>query len=105
MAEKKRLYDACPICGKPHPEGSRVDRVYCSKRCTAVARRSREKVAEAVEQINFTLEGAALLAKLKDVLPVTGRQVEAFILDHGRDCTEAAVKLVLTAYSEAQRSV
>ena len=87
MATKK-----CEVCRKKMVT-VRSDAKFCSNRCRLIDFRARQKQKQADE-------AAALLDRLRVVLPVTAAKVEKFALDHGEDCTGAAVKLVLQAYVE-----
>ena len=102
MADKQRLFDHCPMCGKKHPEGARIDRVYCSKKCTMAARRSRERAAKRLQELSLHGDALVMLEKLRSVLPDTAKRLDSFVLQHGADCAEAAIKLVLTASAEAK---
>lgn len=98
--QKQRLIDFCPICRKPHPEGSRIDKMYCSKKCTAIARRSRERAAAVGERAKLSSSAKKMLKQLGQFAPGAAKSVQLLALQHGGDCAEAAIKLALTAYSE-----
>lgn len=92
----------CEICGKPILDAKRSTRVFCSARCRKVSSRRVAAARKRAAALTMTMEGAAMLQKLRRVLPRTAVSVEAFIEANGVGCAEAAVKLVLTAYSEAK---
>lgn len=92
----------CEICGKTLTS-KRKDARYCGPAHRKVASRRVAKARKQAEALTMTLEGQAMLQKLRKVLPRTASSVEAFIQANGVGCAEAAVKLVLTAYAEAQK--
>ena len=92
----------CEICGTSFT-AKRRDARYCGPTCRKAASRKVAKARKQAEALTMTLEGQAMLQKLRKVLPRTAASVEAFILANGAGCAESAVKLVLTAYAEAQK--
>lgn len=92
----------CEICGNSIPDARRSSRRFCSARCRKVASRRTLAAQKKAQSLTMTLEGAAMVQKLRKVLPKTAASVEAFIEENGVGCAEAAVKLVLTAYAEAR---
>lgn len=93
----------CEVCGKSIPDAVRSSRRFCSARCRKASSRRVARARKQAEALTMTLEGAAMLQKLRKVLPRTAASVEAFIAVNGVGCAEAAVKLALTAYAEAQK--
>ncbi len=91
----------CQCCGSGFSAGRR-DAKYCSARCRQAARRQRLRSDREAKQNTMTLESRVLLDRLAAVLPATAARVESFVIVNGADCTEAAVKLVMSAYAELQ---
>ena len=101
--KKLGRYSACPVCLKPHPEGSSINKVYCSKTCTSKARRQRAAAARRADLVNaLDTNGIKMLLQLQELAPQAARSAEKLVTAHGADCAEAAVKLALTAYFEAK---
>lgn len=92
----------CEYCGEPFI-AKRKDAKYCCDKHRVYGRRKRLKAEQEAKRNQMTLEGRMMLDKLTAVLPVTADKVESFIQANGVECTEAAIKLVLTAYHESQR--
>ena len=92
----------CEVCGNRILDAKNVTRRFCSARCRKVSSRQVAAARKKAAALTMTLEGAAMLQKLRKVLPRTAASVEAFIEVNGVGCAEAAVKLALTAYSEAK---
>ena len=84
-------------------EAKRSSALYCSAKHRTYAGRERERARKKLEALSLSLNGKAMLEQMRPILPDTAKGVEAFILSHGVECTEGAIKLCLTAYSEAQR--
>ena len=80
----------------------RSDALYCCAKCRQYARRRRLRSEREAKDNTISLEGRAMLDRLAVVLPSTAARAERFVLDNGAGCAEAAVKLVLSAYSEAR---
>jgi len=95
----------CEVCGKPILDARRSSRRFCSAKCRKVSSRRVAAAQKKAAALTMTLEGGAMLQKLRKVLPKTAAGVDAMIAALGVDCTEAAVKLALTAYAEARSSV
>jgi len=93
----------CEVCGKPILDAKRSNRIFCSARCRKVSSRRVAAARKRAEAMTMSLEGGAMLQKLRRLLPVTAGRVEQFVEENGVGCTEAAIKLVLSAYSEALR--
>jgi hypothetical protein len=91
----------CEYCGGGF-SAKRSDAKYCCPNHRQYARRQRLRTERAAKDQTMTFEGRELLDRLAVVLPSTARRVESFVLENGAGCTEAAVRLVLSAYSEVR---
>ena len=83
----------CIVCGK-EIHSTRKGVKYCSNKCANVAYRQRIKDAEAAKK-------AAMIDTLRGVWPVTAGRLETFAKEHGQDCADAALRLILGAVQEA----
>lgn len=79
----------------------RSDAQFCSNRCAQRAVRRRAASDKKSREMMMTLEGAAMLQKLRKIAPAAAASVEKLIEVHGVGCTEAAVKVALNALTEA----
>lgn len=93
----------CEVCGKSFQAG-RSDAKTCSGKCRTAASRRRAAALKKSQELMMTLEGAALLQKLRAIAPAAAASVEKLIEVHGVGCTEAAVKVALNALTEASAS-
>lgn len=91
----------CEVCGKQILDAQRSSRRFCSARCRKVSSRRVAAARKKAAALTMTLEGAVMLQKLRKVLPRTAASVDVLVELLGVGCTEAAVKLALTAYAEA----
>ena len=64
--------------------------------------RARRAADDMARKMTLTFEGAAMLETMRRLLPKTAVSAEKFIQANGVECAEAAIKLCLTAYSEAR---
>ena len=92
----------CEVCGQSFV-AHRTDAKYCSGKCRVAAYRRRAAADKRSREMMMTLEGYALIDKLRKIAPAAAASVEKLIEVQGVACTEAAVKLALTAYSEASK--
>lgn len=91
----------CAYCGKSFT-ATRRDATYCSSKCRTYASRQRARAMKKSKSITLSIEGRAMVAAMRRVLPNTAARLEAFIQEHGVHCTESAVKLCLEAIAEYQ---
>lgn len=91
----------CLHCGKVLPYDKRPHARYCDAKCRSYASRVRRKAAEKAKDFTLTMEGYAMLERLREVLPRTAEAAERFVAAFGADCTQGAITLCLTAYNEA----
>lgn len=94
------MMTVCEVCGDSF-SAKRRDARFCSNRCAQRAVRRRAAADKKSKSLMMTLEGYALIDKLRLIAPAAAASVEQMIEVQGVGCTEAAVKLALTAYSEA----
>lgn len=92
----------CAYCGEDFTP-ARKDQMYCKPAHRVYASRAKSKRAERVEQLQQNEQLSAMIDRLSKIAPKTAKGVEAFVECHGIECAEAAVRLCLTAYSEAVR--
>lgn len=83
----------------------RSDAQFCSNRCAQRAVRRRAASDKKSKEMMMTLEGYALVEKLRKIAPLAAASVEKMIEAQGVGCTEAAVKLALAAFTEGQSKV
>ena len=55
-----------------------------------------------MRQFELSIQGKAKAEVLASYLPETAKRLRSFIEANGAECAEAAVTLVLTAYTEAK---
>ena len=84
----------CVVCGK-EIQSTRRGVKYCSNRCANIAYRQRIKEAEAAKK-------TAMIDALRVVWPITAGKLDTFAKEHGQDCADAALRLVLVAVEEAK---
>lgn len=87
MIEKRK----CVVCGKKVL--GTAGRKYCSAACRQKAYLARRDKKEA-DQV------AAMIEKMSTIAPVTASKLDAFSREHGKDCTQAAVRLVMQGIAE-----
>ena len=90
----------CVVCGKPL-QTTRKNVKFCSSTCRSRDHRARLKAEAEARRYTLSLECAAMLERLRLLLPSTSTRVERFIDENGIQCAEAAIKLCLSAYVEA----
>ena len=84
----------CVVCGKKI-QSTRKGVMYCSNRCRNIDWRQSKRDAEAAKK-------AAMIDTLRGVWPVTAGRLETFAKEHGQDCADAALRLILGAVQEAK---
>lgn len=84
----------CVVCGKKIIS-TRSGVMYCSKTCGVRAYRQRIKDKEREQKL-------AMIEAIRGLLPVTASKLDSFAKDHGEDCADAAVRIVLQAVQEAK---
>lgn len=92
----------CQNCGRPFTAG-RADAVYCGNTCNQRFRRKSLARLKYAPSAQVLLEGAALLEKLKTILPRTAESIEAFIQENQAAQTGILVRLALTAHVETRQ--
>lgn len=93
----------CVICGKRF-DAHRSDARYCSPKCRKRAQYAREANMKKSRSLMLSLEGGAMVQKLRLIAPAAAASVEKLITDYGVDLGEAAVKLALAAFYEGCKS-
>lgn len=89
----------CQDCGQPFT-AKRRDAAYCSNTCTQRFRRKSLKRLQYAPSAAAILENAAMLGKLKTILPRTAESIAAFIAENEALQTGVLVRLALTAHVE-----
>lgn len=90
----------CAYCGEDFTP-SRKGQMYCKSAHRVYASRAKSKRAERVEKLHQNEQLSTMIDRLSKIAPKTAKGIEAFVECHGVECAEAAVRLCLTAYSEA----
>lgn len=91
----------CQDCGRDFTAW-RADAVFCGNTCTQRFRRKSLRRLKYAPDTQTVLEGAALLQKLKSILPKTAESIEAFIAENEAAQTGILVRLALTAHIEGK---
>ena len=91
----------CPYCHSEF-EKRRKDQIYCSAKHRTYASRARTKEAATMAAAARDADIETLIRKLAVIAPKTAKRMKTFKLENGTDCTEAALRLCLTAYQEAK---
>ena len=84
----------CQVCGKKIVS-TRKGVMYCSNKCRNIAWRQTKREAEAAKKV-------AMIDALRVVWPITAGKLDSFAKEHGQDCADAALRLVLVAVEEAK---
>lgn len=84
----------CEVCGKKIVSTRKGVR-YCSNKCRNIAWRQSKRDAE-------TAKKTAMIDALRGVWPITAGKLETFAKEHGQDCADAALRLILVAVEEAK---
>lgn len=84
----------CQVCGKKIVS-TRKGVMYCSNKCRNIAWRQSKREAEAAKKV-------AMIDALRVVWPITAGKLDSFAKEHGQDCADAALRLVLVAVEEAK---
>lgn len=92
----------CQDCGKVF-EASRADAVYCSNTCTQRFRRKSIARLKHAPNAQVMLENAALLERLKKILPRTAESISGFIAENEALQTGVLIRLALTAHVETSQ--
>lgn len=102
----------CEYCGKSLVNKKRSDARFCNATCRAYFSRNKKRAekrrleAEArFRQFELSIQGKAMVEKLSQYLPETAKRLSTFIEENGASCAEAAVKLCLLAYIEAEKKL
>lgn len=86
----------CAYCGESF-EPRRSDQIYCSHVHRTYASRQRQRARK-----DKLIEVQGLLKRMEAFAPKTVATFDRFIQQYGADCAEAAIRLCLTAYTEAR---
>lgn len=89
-------------CGKEF-EQVRSDQLYCCAKHRTYAYRLRARADKKLTSLDERMKQDTLIARLERIAPKTAARLSAFRDEHGRGCTEDAIKLALSAYVEAQQ--
>ena len=84
----------CVICGKKIIS-TRKGVLYCGRTCAVRAYRQRQKDKERQQKL-------AMIDAIRGLLPSTAAKLDTFAKEHGEDCADAAVRVVLQALEEAK---
>ena len=85
----------CKQCGKDILS-TRKGVMYCSNTCRNIAWRQSKRDAEAAKK-------AVMLENLRAVWPKTAAKLDTFAKQHGQDCADAALRVVMVALAEQQQ--
>ena len=84
----------CEVCGKRIVSTNKSVK-YCSKTCEMRAYRARTKEKEQQQKL-------AMIDAIRGTLPATAARLDMFAKQHGEDCADAAVRVVMQALQEAK---